>query len=507
MGKDYYSILGVDKGATEEDIKKAYRKLALKFHPDKNKEADAEEKFKIIAEAYEVLSDKDKRAAFDRYGEEGLKPGGGGRSGGDFSSSQNFGRHFSYRPMDPFDLFRTFFGGRDPFADAFGNDPFGHQMFHQHHHHHHNPHQHAASIFNAHPLFGGGLGASIFDDMLDGRSSSTTTYQSGDGGTVHITRTVIGGDGSVRREMRFRTPSSTRAEDSARNEEARSRLRRQQSEPNPSQQHHPTSSTPPTGRPRATTTSQPNKEKRGEPDGAPKKQQPASQGVSTPSSSTSFSTPSSTSFSTPSSSSSRRSRNHSTDRSPGGVQSKKQGTDQTSNNRSEHASQRPGYQKPTQSSSGRRPPGTNKGSEGSSGSSSTKPEETPGESSSSTGAKQRNRGRVGGSSSNGSRGEDVGADRSRVGRRHQGVGASSEGSSSKSTGGSSVSRLVSCPLCGRNFAKSVIEVHAASCEGSYGGTPPGMEQPVPCPICSRPFPPDRIEAHAANCGTESGVFV
>lgn len=71
MGKDYYKTLGISKGATEEDIKKAYRKQALKWHPDKNKSAAAEEKFKEIAEAYEVLSDPKKREIYDQYGEEG----------------------------------------------------------------------------------------------------------------------------------------------------------------------------------------------------------------------------------------------------------------------------------------------------------------------------------------------------------------------------------------------------------------------------------------------------
>ena len=73
MGKDFYKILGIQRGATEEEVKKAYRKMALKFHPDKNKSAGAEEKFKEIAEAYEVLSDKKKRDIYDKYGEEGLK--------------------------------------------------------------------------------------------------------------------------------------------------------------------------------------------------------------------------------------------------------------------------------------------------------------------------------------------------------------------------------------------------------------------------------------------------
>ena len=73
MGKDYYKTLGLARSATNDDIKKAYRKMALKFHPDKNKSAGAEERFKEIAEAYEVLSDKKKREIYDQYGEEGLK--------------------------------------------------------------------------------------------------------------------------------------------------------------------------------------------------------------------------------------------------------------------------------------------------------------------------------------------------------------------------------------------------------------------------------------------------
>ena len=73
MGKDFYKVLGLSKGATEDEVKKAYRKLALKYHPDKNKSANAEERFKEIAEAYDVLSDKKKREIYDQYGEEGLK--------------------------------------------------------------------------------------------------------------------------------------------------------------------------------------------------------------------------------------------------------------------------------------------------------------------------------------------------------------------------------------------------------------------------------------------------
>lgn len=77
MGKDYYKTLGIPKGSNEEEIKKAYRRMALRFHPDKNKDANAEEKFKEIAEAYEVLSDPKKRVVYDQLGEEGEQEGWG----------------------------------------------------------------------------------------------------------------------------------------------------------------------------------------------------------------------------------------------------------------------------------------------------------------------------------------------------------------------------------------------------------------------------------------------
>lgn len=73
MAKDYYKILGIPKTAKDDEVKKAYRKMALRYHPDKNKTIGAEEKFKEVAEAYEVLSDKKKRDIYDKYGEEGLK--------------------------------------------------------------------------------------------------------------------------------------------------------------------------------------------------------------------------------------------------------------------------------------------------------------------------------------------------------------------------------------------------------------------------------------------------
>lgn len=70
-GKDFYKVLGVSPDSNEDEIKKAYRKLALKFHPDKNSDADAEDRFKEIAEAYEILTDPQKRTIYDQFGEEG----------------------------------------------------------------------------------------------------------------------------------------------------------------------------------------------------------------------------------------------------------------------------------------------------------------------------------------------------------------------------------------------------------------------------------------------------
>lgn len=115
--KDYYEILGVGKNATEAEIKSAYKKLAKKYHPDVNKEKDTEVKFKETGEAYQVLSDAQKRAAYDRLGhaafDQAQKTGGFNQSyqGVNFDFSDLFGGGF----RDPFDIFEEFFGA-SPFG-------------------------------------------------------------------------------------------------------------------------------------------------------------------------------------------------------------------------------------------------------------------------------------------------------------------------------------------------------------------------------------------------------
>ncbi len=112
MSQDYYEVLGVARDADDATIKKAYRKLAMKYHPDRNPDDKAaEEKFKEVGEAYEVLSDADKRAAYDRMGHDAFKNGGMGSAGGGFG-----GGGFT----DPMDIFAQFFGGMGGGFGGFG---------------------------------------------------------------------------------------------------------------------------------------------------------------------------------------------------------------------------------------------------------------------------------------------------------------------------------------------------------------------------------------------------
>ncbi|MDP3829780.1 MAG: DnaJ domain-containing protein, partial [Ignavibacteriaceae bacterium] len=106
--RDYYEILGVEKNASKDEIKKNYRKIAMQFHPDRNPDnKEAEDKFKEATEAYEVLGDDDKRAKYDRYGHSGL------RGGQDFHGFSNINDIFSH--------FSDIFGGSSIFDDFFGS--------------------------------------------------------------------------------------------------------------------------------------------------------------------------------------------------------------------------------------------------------------------------------------------------------------------------------------------------------------------------------------------------
>lgn len=109
--RDFYKILGVARDADKKTIKSAYRQLARKFHPDVNKEADAEDKFKDISAAYEVLSDDEKKSIYDRFGEDGLR--GGGMGAGGFGG---MGSDFT----NPMDIFESFFGGMGGGMGGFG---------------------------------------------------------------------------------------------------------------------------------------------------------------------------------------------------------------------------------------------------------------------------------------------------------------------------------------------------------------------------------------------------
>lgn len=115
--RDYYEVLGLQKGASADEIKKAYRKLALKWHPDKWSQSSDEEKktaeanFKEVAEAYDVLSDDNKRARYDQFGHAGM--GGAGGFGGGASGFEGAG-------FDPFDIFNQFFGGAGGFGGQGG---------------------------------------------------------------------------------------------------------------------------------------------------------------------------------------------------------------------------------------------------------------------------------------------------------------------------------------------------------------------------------------------------
>lgn len=127
MAADYYSTLGVSKTASLDEIKKAYRKLALEYHPDRNKSKDAETKFKEVTKAYEVLANEEKRKMYDQVGHSAYEQGAGqnpyGGQGGQYGpftytySNNGGGFDFNFGGYsDPFEIFEQFFGGGSPFG-------------------------------------------------------------------------------------------------------------------------------------------------------------------------------------------------------------------------------------------------------------------------------------------------------------------------------------------------------------------------------------------------------
>jgi len=213
---DYYSLLGIERDASQADIKKAYRKLALKWHPDKNpdNQEEATKIFKEVSEAYEVLADEKKKRLYDKYGKEGLAQANGGGQGHPGGRRQHRHSHYqdddevyafpSFVFRDPFDIFREFFGGSDPFEELMGDpfgDPFGGMMgsmmgasMHMHSPHHSmqgHPGRsrqggglvirHRRNPFGGFglgiPGFGMGFGGSMFDDMDGGFGGGGTSIQ------------------------------------------------------------------------------------------------------------------------------------------------------------------------------------------------------------------------------------------------------------------------------------------------------------------------------------------
>ncbi|XP_062403617.1 dnaJ homolog subfamily B member 9a [Sardina pilchardus] len=152
--KDYYDILGVPKDATERQIKKAFHRLAMKLHPDKNKSPDAETKFREIAEAYETLSDEKRRQEYDQMGHNAFfrEATGAGRGGG--------GQHF-HHTFDFDDMFRDF----DPYAQ--NRHAHHRRHFEEHLRTHQQAHQQAQGQGRHKRHFQGGFGAGLFDDMFD----------------------------------------------------------------------------------------------------------------------------------------------------------------------------------------------------------------------------------------------------------------------------------------------------------------------------------------------------
>lgn len=221
LSEEYYEVLGVSRQASTDEIKKAYRKLALKWHPDKNLDTRevAEMNFKRLSQAYEVLSDPQKRQMYDRYGKEGLADGAGFNPGSDqgfgFPNAgffNPFGNMFSFNFRDPNEVFREFFSN-DPMGDFFqAGFPF--QNFAQEFaggsgtgnaHNSHGQHQNFASPFMADPFnmfgaFAGNLGSMNMSIHTGGTSGNgagvrrvTTSIKRINGKTIETKKVVDNG--------------------------------------------------------------------------------------------------------------------------------------------------------------------------------------------------------------------------------------------------------------------------------------------------------------------------
>jgi len=154
--KDYYEVLGLKRDATEKQIKRRFRELALKYHPDKNKDPKAEEQFRTIAEAYDTLGDATKRRQYDAQGHQSFTSSNQGGGSGGFS-----GFHF-----DMNDFFRQF--------DA-ASSQFHHAKHQAHHQHHYKSHQHAHNKAHKEAHFGFDFD-SLFDDLNDGFETNGETH-------------------------------------------------------------------------------------------------------------------------------------------------------------------------------------------------------------------------------------------------------------------------------------------------------------------------------------------
>ncbi|CAL1357291.1 unnamed protein product [Linum trigynum] len=148
MGVDYYKVLKVAKSATEDDLKKSYRRLAMRWHPDKNlvNKKEAEAKFKQVSEAYDVLSDPQKRRIYDLYGEEGLKTF-------DFPPPDDVpsgDSKFRFNPRDAEDIFAEFFGGSGGAGGGGVGGCGGGGSGRSHHHHNHNNRRNGETPGNHH---------------------------------------------------------------------------------------------------------------------------------------------------------------------------------------------------------------------------------------------------------------------------------------------------------------------------------------------------------------------